>query len=379
MIESNQAPAPSAFFDGEVLMRLVATALVTLSRQRSVSSPAYPAKVQNAYNHLVLHCLKKNEQPPGSVAEMVSWAATRPLVKWPVSVSEELLGGDGLLVDKDTRTPTQTCLEWEVHAADPAAELFENERLLEAIAVCRDAEAPDAYTAFRRHLTIKPVLTGAELAELGGDPEFGLLLHPILKRCYESAPTSYQRKGTFMQCARCRCLMVPTSWGGFRCELDRCRRDGRTTTGTELPPNRGGVFQLSRPLRMFITSPGLAETDLEQALITRYGIKPEMWPNYDAYDLRVALPGGQAWAVDVKDRVNPVLLARTTRPFRRKPPYDRAFLVVPRYRFEDNDAYGRIFARHLPGELADQITLLDDQAFLKLVASVRNKTRGRHA
>src|SRR5690606_4823770 len=150
MIESNQAPAPSAFFDGEVLMRLVATALVTLSRQRSVSSPAYPAKVQNAYNHLVLHCLKKNEQPPGSVAEMVSWAATRPLVKWPVSVSEELLGGDGLLVDKDTRTPTQTCLEWEVHAADPAAELFENERLLEAIAVCRDAEAPDAYTAFRR-------------------------------------------------------------------------------------------------------------------------------------------------------------------------------------------------------------------------------------
>ncbi|GAA2455726.1 hypothetical protein GCM10010191_88700 [Actinomadura vinacea] len=379
MVKPDQAPAAPSFFDGEVLMRLIATALVTLSRQRSVPSPVYPARVQNAYNHLVLHCLRENEEPPGSVAQMVSWSAERPLAEWPVTLPEELLGGDGLLVDKDTRTPTQTCLEWEVSAADPAAELFENERLLDAIAACRAAEEPDAYTAFRRHLTAQPVLTGAELAELGGDPEFGLLLHPILKRCYEPAPASYQRKGTFMQCVRCRCLMVPTSWGGFRCELDRCRRDGRTGDGTPLAVSRGGVFQLSRPLRVFITSPGLAETDLEQALISKFGIKPEMWPNYDAYDLRVVLPNGQAWAVDVKDRVNPVLLARTARPFRKKPPYDRAFLVVPRYRFEDNDAYGRIFVRHLPAELAEQITLLDDQAFLKLVASIRNKPRGRHA
>ncbi|RFS81574.1 hypothetical protein D0T12_31245 [Actinomadura spongiicola] len=378
MAETTPATAPS-FFDGEVLMRLIATAMVTLSRQRAVPNPVYPAKVQNAYNHLVLRCLEREVDPPGSVAEMISWASELPLERWPVSLPEELLGGDGLLVDKETRTPTQTCLEWEVNAADPAAELFENDRLLDAIAVCRAAQAPDAYTAFRRHLTTRPVLMGAELAELGGDLEFGLLLHAILKRCYETAPASYQRNGVYMQCERCRCLMVPTSRGGFRCELDRCRRDGKTSRGTPLRGNKGGVLQLSRPLRMFITSPGLAETDLEQALISKFGIKPQMWPNYDAYDLRLVLPNGQAWAVDVKDRVNPVLLARTTKPFRTDPPFDRAFLVVPRYRFAENDAYGRIFARHLPEAISDQITLLDDQAFLKLVSSARNRPGGWRA
>ncbi|MEU6784658.1 hypothetical protein ABZ912_36140 [Nonomuraea angiospora] len=378
MDEDSSAAVPS-FIDGEVLMRLIATAIVVLSRQRTVPNPVYPAKVQSAYNHLVLHCLKRDVDPPGSIAEMVAWASERPLERWPVSLPEEMLGGDGLLVDKETRTPTQTCLEWEVNAADPAAELFENERLLEAIAVCRAAQAPEAYTAFRRHLTSQPVLTGAELAELGGDPEFGLLLHPILKRCYEAAPASYQRDGVYMQCQRCRCLMVPTSRGGFRCELDRCRRDGKTSSGAPLGGSKGGVLQLSRPLRVFITSPGLAEIELEQALIARFGLSPQMWPNYDAYDLRVVLPNGQAWAVDVKDRVNPVLLARTTKPFRVDPPFDRAFLVVPRYRFAENDAYGRIFARHLPDEMSGQITLLDDQRFLKLVASARNKTGGSHA
>lgn len=352
---------------------------MSLSRQRTVPSPVYPPTVQNAYNHLVMHCLRAQVAPPGSVADMVSWAATIPLSEWPVDVPEELLGGDGMLVDAQTRTPTQTCLEWEVNAADPAAELFENRRLLDAIAICRAAEAPEAYTAFRRHLTTSPVLTGAELADFGGDPEFGLLLHSTLKQCYEPAPAAYQRAGEFMQCVRCRCLMVPTGQGGFRCELDRCRKDGTTGQGTPLNASRGGVSQLSRPLRMFITSPGLAETDLEKALIRRFKLKPQMWPNYDAYDLRVVFPNGQAWAVDVKDRVNPVLLGRTTKLFRPKPAFDRAFLVVPRYRFEENDAYGRIFARHLPDELADQITLLDDQEFLRRVGSALKKARASHA
>ena len=51
-----------------------------------------------------------------------------------------------------------------------------------------------------------------------------------------------------------------------------------------------------------------------------------------------------------------------------EPPYDRAFLVVPRYRFRDNEAYGRQFRRNLPQDLAERVTLLDDQAFLRQVA-----------
>ncbi|GAA0917285.1 hypothetical protein [Streptomyces thermoalcalitolerans] len=352
----------------EMLLREIASALVCLSRLRTVPNPVYPAKVQNAYNRLVLHCLRRGEEPPGSVPEMVRWAGERPLGEWPLQLPHENFSGTSLLVDPATRLPHQLCLEWEVSAADPAAELFENERIREAVARCRAAKSPQAYTAFRKLLTSRPVLTGAELALLGGDPDSGMLLHDVIKRCYESVPAFYRRHGTYQQCARCRCLMVPLLHGGHRCELDRCRRDGTSDEGIALRADQGGLFQLSRPLRMFITSPGLAEIDLQAALLRKFGITAEMWPHYDAYDLRIPLPDGRHWAVDVKDRVNPVLLARSLTPFGDEPPYDRAFLVVPRYRFRDNEAYGRQFRRHLREDLADRITLLDDQTFLRLVA-----------
>ncbi|WP_050793804.1 HU-CCDC81 and SPOR domain-containing protein [Streptomyces viridosporus] len=352
----------------EALLRQIATALACLSRLRTVPNPVYPAKVQNAYNRLVLHCLRRGEEPPGSVPEMVRWAGERPLTEWPLKLPAEEFPGASPLVDPETRLPHQLCLEWEVSAADPAAELFENELIREAVARCRAAKSPQAYTAFRALLTSRPVLTGAELALLGGDPDCGMLLHDVIKRCYEPVPASYQRHGTYRQCARCRCLMVPLLHGGHRCELDRCRRDGTSDEGPRLRAGKGGLLQLSRPLRMFITSPGLAETDLQAALLKKFGITAEMWPHYDVYDLRIPLPGGRHWAVDVKDRVNPVLLARSLTPFRNEPPYDRAFLVVPRYRFRDNEAYGRQFRRNLPEDLADRITLLDDRAFLRLVA-----------
>ncbi|MEU7403780.1 hypothetical protein [Streptomyces sp. NPDC044948] len=377
----------------EALLRQITSALATLSRQRTVPNPVYPAKVRNAYNRLVLHCLRRGTEPPGSVPQMVRWACERPLEEWPLELPRENFPGTALLVDPETRLPYQLCMEWEVNAADPAAELFENARVLEALAVCRAAKAPQAYTAFRALLTSRPVLTGAELALLGGDPDCGMLLHDVIRRCYEPVPAAYLRHGIYQQCARCRCLMVPLLLGEHRCELDRCRRDGVSDDGTPLRADKGGVFQLSRPLRMFVTSPGLAETDLQVALEKRFGITAEMWPNYDAYDLRVPLPGRHHWAVDVKDRVNPVLLARSLTPFRHEPPYDRAFLVVPRYRFRDNEAYGRQFRRNLPQDLADRVTLLDDQAFLRLVAdeisAARDKTEdprseartegGRHA
>ncbi|MFD5050626.1 pPIWI_RE_Y domain-containing protein [Streptomyces tendae] len=373
----------------ESLLREIASALATLSRQRAVPNPVYPARVQNAYNRLVLHCLRRGTEPPGSVPQMVGWACERPLEEWPLELPRDNFPGTALLVDPETRLPYQLCMEWEVSAADPAAELFENERILEALAVCRAAKAPQAYTAFRALLTSKPVLTGAELALLGGDPDCGMLLHDVIRRCYEPVPAAYLRRGTYRQCARCRCLMVPLLLGGHRCELDRCRRDGISDDGTPIRADKGGVFQLRRPLRMFVTSPGLAETDLQVALAKRFGINAEMWPNYDAYDLRVPLPGRRHWAVDVKDRVNPVLLARSLTPFRNEPHYDRAFLVVPRYRFRDNEAYGRQFRRNLPEELADRVTLLDDQTFLRVVAdeisAARDKAKdpraegGRHA
>jgi hypothetical protein len=165
-----------------------------------------------------------------------------------------------------------------------------------------------------------------------------------------------------------RMLLVPIGADGYRCELDRCRRESPAVGAIWDVRRDGGLRQLSRPLRMFITGPGIAEIELEAALARR-GLEAEMWPNFDAYDLRITFPTGRVWAVDVKDRANPILLGRGSGPLPTDPPYHRAFLVVPRYRFEERDGYRRIFEQHLSTGMSDSLQLMSDREFLRAVST----------
>jgi hypothetical protein len=359
-------PGHGVIDDGQKLIRLVATALVRLSRHRVPPTPVYANHVQNAYNQLVLHCLSRSEAPPASVPEMARWAAERPLGHWPIDLPEDWAATDAYLVDSQTHTPTQQCLEWAISAPDAAAEQFENELMIDAISQCRVARAPDSYTAFRRLMITRPILTGTDLALLGEDLDLTLLIETI-KRSYELASAAYLRDGRYAECARCRCLLAPIGADEYRCELDRCRREHHPRVGRLIDPAVcNGVYQLARPLRMFITGPGLAEIDLETELI-RKKLPTEMWPNFDVYDLRITLPNQRVWAVDVKDRANPALLGRGTCPLPPNPPYDRAFLVIPQYRFDELESYGRLFTHHLPEDVHGKVDLLSDTEFMRLV------------
>ncbi|ROT31765.1 HU-CCDC81 and SPOR domain-containing protein [Micromonospora sp. HM5-17] len=353
--------------DGVALLRVVATALIVLAEQTAPDSPVYPDKVQKAFNALVLQCLRRGVSPPVSVPEMARWAATKPLAQWPVDLPNGLVGDDDLLVDGALGRPTQLAYSWQVFAADAAAELFENKIMHEAFQRCRAAQAPEAYTAFRRLLIQRPVLTASEKALLlGDDPTLSPVTH-VIDECYEEAPAAYlDTDGTYATCARCGCLLKPYG-DGWLCALDRCRRDGTPSVDRRLSARKvGGVYHLKAPLRMSVTGPGLAEIDLERSL-TSIGIAVQMWPEYDAYDLRVSLPNGQVWAVDVKDHKQPAMLGVNVRPFRSSPRYDKAFLVVPKYRFEDREDYARVFNHWCPDEVKRHVTLLTDQAFVRRV------------
>ncbi|MCP2261363.1 hypothetical protein LX15_005087 [Streptoalloteichus tenebrarius] len=359
-----------SFFDGPRLLRMIATAMYRLSQQPVRNDQVYRDEVQSAFNHLVLLCLRRGVDPPASVPEMARWASEKPLGEWPLRLPEELTAIEWYLVDAETRVPTQQCLEWVVFAPNVAAEQFENELLGEALARSRAGNAPQTYVAFRRLLIERPVLTGIERTLLGQDLALGLL-HETIRRAYEPAPAAYLSDGVFAQCARCHCLLVPTRHG-YRCELESCRRDGHPRVGRVLSPRENdGVYQVSRPLRIFITGPGLAETRLETA-VRGLGLEPEMWPNYDRYDLRIVFPDQKVWAIDVKDRADPALLARTMGPFPANPPFDRAFLVVPRYRFQVREDYRRVFLNHLPDDLRQHVELLSDE---ELVREARSKLR----
>lgn len=368
VLTENSRPDLSAF-TGVTLLRMVATALVDLSRHVRAPDPIYSDKVLKAYNHVVLQCLQRGMDPPASVAAMARWAATRPIAQWPFDLPEDAENAQEFLVDEQTGVPTQLCYEWEVAGPDAAAELFENEIIRSVFAQCEAARSPQSYTAFRYLLVNRPVLTGIEKATLIGDhPALGIVLETV-NRCYESAPAAFRgHDGRFATCARCGCLLKPhgQSW---RCELDRCRRESHATPATFIDDRvTSGLYQLRAPLRIFITGPGLAEVDLEAKILGK-GLVPEMWPGCDAYDLRITLPNRQVWAIDVKDRANPALLGYGATRFRPEPPYDRAFLVVPQYRFDDRDDYKIVFEHYCPLEVKQHVTLLSDTTFLRLLTT----------
>ncbi|MQY32018.1 pPIWI_RE_Y domain-containing protein [Nocardia aurantia] len=351
--------------DGEDLLRLVATAARALSEMTLPGDPVYPRVVQQALNHVSLACVLRGDPGPVSVPDLMSWAARKPLREWLFDIPDDAVDSDGTLVDSETMMPTQQCLEWVVSATDVVAEQIENKWLFEAMRACELAESPLAYTAFRRTLIEKPVMTGRQQRALLDNDDLDPT-REILTQCYLPASAALSVKGAFATCRRCGCLLVPLNSGRYRCELDRCRRHP-VEVGHLLDGSRdGGVLQLLRPLRMFITGPGLAEVDLERSLrAPGRDLSPQMWPEYDTYDLRFVV-GAIVWAIDVKDHANPALLGRNAKPFRRRPAYDRAALVVPYYRFQDREDYKRVFIRNL-NPSAGQITLLSDRELLAVV------------
>lgn len=238
----------------EDLLRLTATALVDLSRQHMPRTPVYDGTVQNAFNQLVLLCLRRGVSPPTSVPEMATWAARRPLREWPLSLTEDLESPEDCLVDPDTHAPTQQCFEWAITAVDPMAEAFENSLMNNALSLTRAAQAPQSYTAFRRLLITRPVLTGTERALLADDLHLNLMTE-VIKTAYEPATAALLRDGMYAECARCHCLLVPVN-DGYRCELDRCRKDGYPKACRSTPMTREA--STSSAVRCGSSSPGLA-------------------------------------------------------------------------------------------------------------------------
>jgi hypothetical protein len=359
---------PLAPHNGVTLLRTVATAVLDLS---DVPNPGtftlpYPAEAQRALDRTVLACLLRGAEPPRGVPDLLVWCREIPVVDWPLDLPEDLAAPNEYLIDPHGLEPTQLCYEWAISRRDSAAEQVEREMVFTAIEQCRAARMPEAYAAFRRLLLEHPVLTRGEAAATGLEPAF-LPVADLLPRIYLPAPPGWARDGVLYSCGRCKTLLVPTRDDGWWCETDRCRRTGPAPVGkTYHEDDGGGVLTLTRPLRLFVTTPGRAELRLEKKL-RGLRIRPQMWPEYDAYDLLVPLPGGQEWAVDVKDWANPALLGRQIRPLPKDPRHDKAFIVVPDHRLSRRPGYLGIVTKNMRRTTASKVMVMSERQFTAAV------------
>jgi hypothetical protein len=131
-----------------------------------------------------------------------------------------------------------------------------------------------------------------------------------------------------------------------------------------------------RPLRQFVTSPGRAEVELE-ARLSALELEVQLWPGFDAYDLRVTFPDGHVWAIDVKDWKHPGLLGRAAKPVHPEPPYDESCWVVPREQAEAHRDYLGTYRRNRP-VTAEGLALLTDDRLVSLAIARLRGAGGPH-
>ncbi|GAA3491741.1 hypothetical protein [Streptomyces cremeus] len=362
------------------LLRDVATAVVHLSRVRQLTSFAlpYPRQAQRALDAVVLACLRQGARPPSGVPGLLEWCRARPVSNWPLEGLAELGGladlartGEDLLIDVAAQAPSQLCHELALEGGSrSSAQQVSGAVVRRAMRLCRDAYLPESYTAFRRLLVEQPVLTRAALTSTLAD----LYLDPVrelIDLVYVPVPDNYVRDGAYTPCARCRTLLTPLADGGWWCEHARCRFAGAPAPGTPLVrAATGEVRHLEQPLRLFVTGPGRAEIALEERL-TQLGLTVDMWPGFDAYDLRVTFPDGRVWAVDVKDWVHAGFLGRSANPVRGEPPYDEACWAVPAFRVEQRRDYLQVYERESADRPGRPPLLTDDHVVRAASARLR--------
>ncbi|GAA3884401.1 hypothetical protein [Streptomyces sedi] len=361
-----------------VLLRDVATAVLHLAAVGDLDAFTlpYPPSAQRALDALVLRCLRNGAMPPAGVPEMMRWARARPLSSWPFDqLPHDLFDAADRLIDEASGEPAQLCHELAVRGfGDSTGRQYDRLVIHEALRACRAMSAPESYTAFRRLLVTRPVLTEEEWAEISCD----LFLDPVrflVEEIYAPVPAGFRRDGSYLCCHRCRTLLHPVSDTEWWCERDQCRHRGPAPHGRELVAAEAGELrQLRKPLRLFVTGPGQAETALEGEL-RALGLTVEMWPNFDSYDVRVTFPDGHVWAIDVKDWAHPAFLGRSATEVRAEPPYDEACWVVPEFRVRARRDYLGSYARER-GPQAGGLRLLTDRQLVRAAKLRLSGSRG---
>lgn len=361
------------FSDDEITLALIASGVIEISQQVTEGRPLtlpYPAPLQRGLDRLVVTCLRKGLPPPEGVPELLR-RCRKPLAEWPLEWPRDHhlpTPEDRLL---DGQIPTALCEAWAYSNRDVEAEMREQRFFLDVLGTCRAADRPDMYVALRELLISKPVLTAFELRRACVEPNLSPLAQHI-QNAYKPAPLACVVKGELHCCPTCGNLLLRTENDKLECEDERCRASRQRGGGRRIAASEE-VLWLSRELRRFITAPGRAELRLAGQL-RELGTAVELWPDFDAYDLRITFPDGDVWAVDVKDWADPFLLARSVKPIPTEPPWNLAFFVFPDDRCQRQRDYERAFINHCR-ILTPYVRSRSER---KLLAAARRKVRGAH-
>jgi transcriptional regulator with XRE-family HTH domain len=325
-------------FEIEMILRSIATGIVKsfqLWEKTGISNALDSKDLQKGLDRLIAFCFVRKLKHPAHIPALLD-LCERPFKDWGLpDLPEEVHSSDRLLVNKQ---PSFFCIDFARNEHDFEAALSE-ERYMQKVFLECAAFSPAVYSSLRELLIRKPVVTEGELIQKYLTPPLNAV-PDLVKEAYEVAPSFLSHGGIFKCCPECGNLLLYTlnkEWicRDESCEISRVRTSHKTV---DIPiVNNDKLYQLKYPIRRYVTAPGRIEIALYESL-KRLGeifyhpklhYQIELWPNFDAYDLRLTFPGGEVWAIDVKDWSSPYSLAQRVKPFRSSPVWDKAFFVFP--------------------------------------------------
>jgi hypothetical protein len=248
---------------------------------------------------------------------------------------------DAILVDD--AGPTADC--YRLAAESNETEITENAgyRLVREVCSGR-SDAQTFYVAWRRLTIERPVLT---IDEIWKSPSlFDGRLKDLIDTFYQEVPATLAIDGRLPICRVSGTILrqlqrASKGWGteGRDPEARRCARAGEC----EWIKYHPGLWQLRRPFRMFWCLPGKAELMLEKSFEAS-GWRCELWPNFDEVDLVAEFPRQKRkLAIDVKDYLSPLMLARRFDGFSGFERTHRCIVAVPDYVVKLTAGYERLF------------------------------------
>lgn len=343
----------------DTILPLLASGLTYLTADvangKSFQAP-FPSSWQRGLNMFVVECLLRDVDFPVYLQDALTWCS-RPLNTWPVrfNLPPHLLNEP--LLDEDSQ-PTALCREYALLKCDAELEACQ-QKMLVVLSEAQRNRVPQAYIEFRKFLIEHPVVSKEELMKFSFDSRISPL-GSLLLDLYEQVPTLVAERGSVLICGFCGWTLQRFR-GRLRCGDDRCR----LLTGDFIqqkirersePPEQ--LQRVRRAIRRYIVAPGTYEVNTMKYL-QQLQLTVELWPGYDAYDLRIIFPNGTIWAIDIKDWRFPYLLApRLTSLDRRGSlAWDRAIYTIPDQRELEQPGYLDILQNATVGQDFSVLTI----------------------
>lgn len=327
-----------------------------------IQSP-YPQELQRAFNIAAAFNLEGGSQYPTCLAELLCYAE-QPIYRW----CEPYLEGE-----YGDFYCQSSLLESGAVTADCAgvASLVNNDEETEyyyfLMDVCREIgdDGEDFYAAWRQVVIENPVASShtAFLSAHRILRTYASSTKELINKFYQFLPMWYSHEGRVACCPTTKARLRKVS-SGFSTEFrDPEAIQALKEQGPIWLDYTASFLELKRSLRFYWCYPGFHELALMKQL-QAMGWDVQMWPKYDTVDLLVQKQWhGERYAIDVKDYLSPISLARNFKDFQSYPNH-RKLILVPDYLCDRMPHYREIFNRVRKSSLLTTVELRSFGEFL---------------